>query len=523
MADDAGAVTHAGAVRPPSVNAARPAVVMASSGEVRTFAQVEASANRLAHLWRAHGIAAGDHVAVLLENDVRYLEVIMAALRAGLVLTPVNAHLTPREIAWIVEHSEARALVVAAGRLAQLDPATTARLRHVAVVGDVDGAWSGRDDYDEALAAYPATPIADERAGVRLMYSSGSTGTPKGVLERRAHLSDLRNWPTIEFETIAPHATLGEDSVTLVPGPLYHSAPFNFAFSTHLAGGTAVVMETFDPREALRALHDHRVTHSVWTPTMLVWLARLGAEARADVDLSAHRVAVHVGAPCPEHVKRAMLDWWGPIVVEAYGGTEGIGSCMITAAEWLERPGSVGRLLGGRLSILDDDGRELPTGAVGTVYFEHGRNFDYWKDPETTARARLADDRATLGDVGRLDEAGYLYLTDRKSALIVSGGVNVYPREIEDVLLRHPDVADVAVLGVPEHELGLGEAIKAVVEPRDPTRPTDELLRELRRYAVRELAQFKRPHQYQFERELPRMPSGKLRRAELRRRYGVTA
>ena len=492
----------------------KPAIVMARSRETVSYAELDARLNRLAHLLRAAGLRRGDHLALFMENHSRYLEIVWAALRSGLYVTTVNSFLTATEAAHIVTDCEAMAIITShakantAAELLDLIPPVPCRLM-------VDGAIDGYDRYEDAIGAFPATRIADESSGTGMLYSSGTTGQPKAILR---DLPTHMPWEGDDrLAGLMNRYHLREDMTYLSPAPLYHAAPFAFVCMTHRHGGTVVVMEKFDPQESLALIERDRVTHSQWVPTMFSRMLKLPEEERVRVDLSSHEVAIHGAAPCPVPVKRQMIEWWGPILYEYYAGTEGVGSTSITSPEWLERPGSVGQAAIGNIHIVDDDGTDVPPGTDGTVYFSGGPAFEYKGAPEQTAEARLPDGRATLGDVGYVDEDGYLYLTDRKTYMIISGGVNMYPREIEDVLIIHPKVADVAVFGVPNADLG--EEVKAVVEPMPGIEASPELEAELLAFCRTQIARFKCPKSIDFEAELPRLPTGKLYKGLLRDRY----
>ncbi|MFN8642692.1 MAG: acyl-CoA synthetase [Candidatus Binatia bacterium] len=505
----------------PGFHAARtpdkPAIVMAGSGAVVTYAALDAASNRLAQLLYGRGLRWGDHVALCLENGPRFHEVVWAAQRSGLVYTPINFHLTAEEVAYIVGDCDARAVIVDA-TLAAMATALTPRLgADVDVRLAVGGPLPGFARYEDAVADQPATPLAEELEGSAMLYSSGTTGRPKGVAPAHAR-TPIGQSPAI-VRAFAALYGIGADTVYLSPAPLYHAAPLHFSLAVLRAGGTVVVMERFDPAAALAAIARHQVTHSQWVPTMFVRLLKLPEAERARHDLSSHRLAIHAAAPCPVPVKEQMIAWWGPIVFEYYSSTEGIGATAITSAEWLTHRGSVGRALSGTIHILDDDGRELPLGEPGRVFFEPVAPVPvgYHKDPVKTAGLRNERGWASVGDVGYLDAEGYLYLTDRKDFMIVSGGVNIYPQEIENLLVTHPEVADVAVFGVPNDEMG--EEVKAVVQPLDPTAAGPALALALQDFCRQHLARYKCPRTIDFEAQLPRAPTGKLYKRLLRDRY----
>jgi long-chain acyl-CoA synthetase len=493
----------------------RPAVVMATSGEVVTFRQLDERSNQLAHLLRASGLSRGDHIALFMENHPRFLEVVWAALRSGLYVTTINSHLTAEETAYIVGDCDARVFitsVVLAPVAAELDQADLPRVHTWLMVG---GTIDGYDSYEDAVADRPTTPIDDESTGATMLYSSGTTGRPKGVL--RPLPDTVPSDPDERLALTAKTYGFRDGMVYLSPAPLYHAAPLAFCVLSQRFGGTVVVMERFDPAHALELIEAHRVTHSQWVPTMFVRMLRLSDEERAAHDLSSHELAIHAAAPCPVPVKQQMIEWWGPILYEYYAGTEGNGSTAITSEEWLEHPGSVGRSRVGSVHIIGPDGEELPPGQEGAIYFGGGATFEYHGDPEKTEGSRLPGGLSTLGDIGYLDDEGYLYLTDRKAHMIISGGVNIYPREIEDVLIQHPVVADVAVFGIPNEDFG--EEVKAVVELLEGNEPTDELSRELLAFCREHLAGFKVPRSLDFTDDMPRLPTGKLYKRKLRDRY----
>ena len=491
----------------------KPAVIMAASGASVTFAELSARADQIAQLFRYLGLVAGDGIAICLPNDPRYFELCWAAHNAGLYFTPISSRLKTTEIAYILADCGAGAFI------------TSAALRDVALglpaaapavkCFMVDGIAAGFESYESAVATMPARPVDEVSQGVPMMYSSGTTGQPKGI---RPPL------PAERVEQLTPlpaklRELYGFDGSTtyLSTAPLYHAAPLKFNLAVQACGGTSIVMEKFDAADALQCLDRHGVTHSQWVPTMFIRLLKLPEAERRSRDLSRHRMAIHSAAPCPVDVKQAMLDWWGPIVYEYYSGSESIGLCAITPQEWLSHRGSVGRPVRGALHVVGDDGQELPPGATGLIYFETAGPLRYHNDPEKTARAHNERGWATMGDIGHVDAEGYLYLTDRRDYVIISGGVNIYPQECENLLETHPKVADAAVFGVPNPEFG--EEVKAVVVPHDPAAAGPELARELIDYCRSRLSTIKCPQSIDFESVLPREPTGKLIKKPLRQRY----
>jgi long-chain acyl-CoA synthetase len=494
----------------------RPAVIMARSAQRATFADLDTASNRLANLLRERDIQPAETVAIFAENHPRFLEVAWAAQRAGLYYTAINSHLTADEAAYIANDSGAGVVVstaaLAAVAVEAFSPRTTPKIRVRLLLGDERDGW---ERYESAVDAQPSTPIADELEGDFLLYSSGTTGRPKGI-KRPLSLAPLGKGPPAAVPFLQALGFQAGD-VYLCPAPLYHAAPLAWSMGAQRLGGTVVVMERFDPVEALALIEEHRVTHAQFVPTMFVRLLKLSDEERVAHDVSSLRAVVHAAAPCPVEVKRAMIDWWGPIISEYYSATEGIGATFITAHEWLAHPGSVGKAMLGVAHILDDEGNELPVGEIGTVWFSGGYDFDYHNDPQKTAAAKDPRGYSTVGDVGYLDAEGYLYLTDRKAFMIISGGVNIYPQEAENVLITHPQVLDVGVIGVPDPEMG--EAVKAVVQPVQWEDAGPELEAELISYCRDRLAAYKCPRSVDFDKELPRLDTGKLYKQRLRTKY----
>ncbi|HVN52542.1 MAG TPA: AMP-binding protein, partial [Acidimicrobiales bacterium] len=455
----------------------KPAVIMGGSGAVVTYAQLHAEACRLAQLIRSAGLEPGDHLAFCLENQAHFHAVAWGAHYAGLYYTAISTRLTAEEAAYIVDDCGARVFITSAHQAAvasDLVPSTPA----VEVRLMIDGVVDGYESYEEAIARHPAEPLPGAVAGRDMLYSSGTTGRPKGV--KTAMPSEPVDTPTPVHALCTLLFGLTADSVYLSPAPLYHSAPLRFSMAVHQAGGTVVVMEHFDAAEALALIERYHVTFSQWVPTMFIRMLKLPEEERTRHDLSSLEAAVHAAAPCPVEVKRRMIEWWGPILHEYYAGTEGNGFVYTNSQDWLAHPGTVGRNLTGEIHIVGDDGQEVPVGEAGTIWFGGNAEFEYHNDPDKTAESRDPRGWSTLGDVGRLDEDGFLYLTDRKSYMIISGGVNIYPQETENLLALHPKVADVAVIGVPNEDFG--EEVKAVVQPADMADAGPDLERALIAY-----------------------------------------
>ena len=497
----------------------KPAVVFDNGETTISYGELERRSRRLAHLFRSLGLEPGDGIALLMANEDPFYDVYWSAMRSGLYFTPINWHLQEAEMRYIVDNCDAK-VFLASERFAKLAAAAGAELPKANALLSF-GEIEGFRPIDDLLAEIPEdAPLENQLEGGTMLYSSGTTGYPKGV---RAPLSGLPAGDPLA--TLAVQGLMGmfgfnEDDRYLSPAPLYHAAPLAFSTAQHRLGATTIVMRSFDAEQALRLIQDQKITTSQWVPTHFRRLLHLPEEVRSRYDLSSLRVAVHAAAPCPVPVKQQMIDWWGPVVLEYYAGTEG-GGTLIRSEEWLEHQGSVGRhWAGGTLHILDEDGNEiLEPGREGAIYFEAPANqaarFRYYKDDEKTAKTYRGD-LFTLGDVGDLDADGYLYLTDRKSHMIISGGVNIYPQEVENHLSTHPNVDDVAVIGVPDDEMG--EEVKAVVVPRQAD-PSPELAQTLIDFCRENIAHYKCPRSVDFVEELPRLPTGKLLKRKLRERY----
>ena len=481
--------------------------IMAGSGEVWTYRDLDRASNRVARLLRTRGLEVGATVALCLDNRPDYLAIAWGAQRAGLALVAVSTKLTAAEVAFIVADSGAQLMIAGPG----IGPVCG----ELPAVLDVPVLTVG-GDFDAALATLADTPIPDERAGTDMLYSSGTTGRPKGI---RLALPDD---PAIDgangLADLARMAFgMGEDTVYLSPAPLYHAAPLRWCMAAHRLGGTVVLMDKFEPHAALAAIERHGVTHGQFVPTHFVRLLKLSQAERAAHDVSSLRVAIHAAAPCPVPVKRAMIDWWGPVLAEYYAGTEGNGLTLIGSADWLTHEGSVGRAVIGELHVCDEAGREVPAGEEGLIYFGGAGSFEYHNDPDKTASVTHPQGWTTLGDVGRVDADGYLYLTDRADFMIISGGVNVYPQEVEDLLVTHPAVADVAVVGAPHADLG--EQVVAAVRLSDPAIGDADLEAEMIAWVRARLSGIKTPRRIEFVDELPRAETGKLYKRLIRDRY----
>lgn len=499
------------------VNPEKKAVVHSVTGHCHTYRQLNDRSNQLAQLLWELGLRRGDHIAIFMENDIRFFDVTWAALRSGLYITTVNRYLTAGEAEFIINDSDSR-LVVTSAYLADAAEDLPKRCPQVIrwlMTGD---ASPGFEPYESTLAQYPPRPLEEEPAGMFMLYSSGTTGRPKGILRPLAEESirDLN----IHGGLLKAVWDFDEDTVYLSPAPLYHAAPIGFSTGVQGLGGTVVMMPRFDEIGALKAMENFSVSHSQWVPTMFTRLLKLDADVRTGYDLSSHKVAIHAAAPCPPGIKHKMLDWWGPIIHEYYAGTEGNGMTYVTPEAWLTKQGTVGTAIMGIIHICDDDGKELPPGETGIVYFELPEmSFRYLNDDSKTREVQHPEhpNWSALGDVGYVDEDGFLFLTDRATFMIISGGINIYPQEIENTLILHPKVMDVAVFGIPDEEMG--ETVKAVVQLMPDIEASEEVEAELLEYSRQHIAHYKCPRSVDFEDELPRLPTGKLYKRLLRDRY----
>jgi long-chain acyl-CoA synthetase len=493
------------------------AFIMATSGETISFGEYEARCNRLAHLYRDLGLQRLDHVAFLMENNPRLLEAEGAAERTGLYYTCINAYLAAEEVAYIVNDSESQVLIASAAKkgAAEALPDLCPKVRRFLMC---DGTIPGWESYEDAVKDYPSEPVPDEQLGAAMLYSSGTTGQPKGILRPLPEIHPGEPLPVMEFVKFM--FRFREGQIYLSPAPLYHSAPQASVSATMRLNSTSVIMERFDPEQWLQLVERYGVTHCQMVPTMFSRLLKLPEETRGRYDVSSLEVIIHAAAPCPVPVKEAMIEWFGPIIVEYYGATEANGFTFCDSHEWLAHKGTVGKPVLGELVILDDEGNPCPTGTPGTVWFRGATSFEYYNDPSKTADSRKEDQAgvmSTVGDVGYVDDDGYLYLTDRKSYMIISGGVNIYPQETENLLITHPKVADAAVIGVPNEDLG--EEVKAVVQLELGIDPGPDIEQELIDFCHEHLARFKVPRSIDFTDELPRLPTGKLYKRLLRDKY----
>ena len=500
----------------------QPAIIMAPSGRTLTFAEYEAGANQVAHVLRDSGLRKGDHMAIFMENHPAVLLAEAGAERTGLYFTPVNFYLSAEEVAYVINDSRSRVVVTSTAKteVARQLPALCPDVERFIMV---DTTGSGRagieapfESWDDVVGSQPTDHVPDEQLGAPMMYSSGTTGRPKGILRPMYDIHPSET--SIAVLGIAGLWRCREGMVYLSPAPLYHTAPqVSVAIALRMKS-TVVVMEHFDPALYLELVGRYGVTHSQVVPTMFSRMLKLPDEVRAAADLSSLEVIIHAAAPCPVPVKEEMIEWFGPILLEYYAATEGNGCTFITSDDWLAHKGSVGRSVLSDIRILDDDGRPCPVGTSGTVWFAGATDFEYFNDPEKTASTRRDDGRtSTVGDVGYLDSDGYLFLTDRKAHMIISGGVNIYPQETENLLVTYPSVLDAAVIGVPNEDLG--EEVKAVVQLVDGVDGDEALERSLIAFCREHLAHFKCPRSVDFVDELPRLPTGKLYKGVLREQY----
>src|SRR6202140_5070005 len=495
----------------------QPAFIMAQSGETVTYAELEARTNQLAHFLRSRGLKRLDHYSIFMENNARYIECCGAGERSGLYFTCINSFLTPDELAYIVNNSESKALIFSeAMRAFAVDALRQCPKIEVSLVVDGSGDGARILNLDDATSGLPATPILDESAGTAMLYSSGTTGRPKGILRTLPEQPPSQQLPLFDFLQKLWHYR--EGMIYLSPAPLYHSAPQAAVNLTIRMGGTVIIMESYDPEPYLELVEKWGVTPIQLVPTVFSRMLKLPEQTRTRYDLSSLEIAIHAAAPCPGTVKEDMIKWWGPIIHEYYGATEALGFTACNSAQWLAHYGTVGKVLLGDLHILDEAMQPCPGGTPGTIWFKTATPFEYFNDPNKTSEARSPDgSMSTVGDVGYVDSDGYLYLTDRATFMIISGGVNIYPQECENLLITHPKIADAAVFGVPNADLG--EEVKAVVQPMPGILPCEDLAQELIQFCSQSLSRQKVPRSIDFADELPRLPTGKLYKRLLRDRY----
>ncbi len=499
-------------------NPDKPAFIMANSGEVVTYKELDERSNKIANLFRSKNLNSGDHIAIFMENNVRFTEILWAAQRSGLYYTPISSRLTASEVEYIIRDCEAK-LIITSNALKHVVVELTNLINDIPDRYIIDGEIDGWNSLEESLISMPSSPINDEIMGQDMLYSSGTTGKPKGIK------LPLKNIPIEQSEDLMQVVTglygTNQDTVYLSPAPLYHAAPLRFTMGVNYLGGTNIIMENFDAESSLKFIEKYSVSMSQWVPTMFVKMFKLPDDIRNKYDLSSHKCAIHAAAPCPIKIKKMMIEWWGPIIHEFYAGSEGNGFIACNSEEWLAHEGTVGKPIVGIPHICNDEGEELPIGEEGTIWFEGDSDFKYHKDEEKTKESRhtIHGNWSTLGDVGKLDEDGYLYLTDRKAFMIITGGVNVYPQETENLLITHPKVSDCAVIGVPNEEFG--EEVKAVIEPIEWSERGENLEEELINFCKENLSSIKCPKSIDFEKELPRHPTGKLYKRLLKDRYWV--
>lgn len=493
------------------------AIIMAGTGEQISYEQLDQRSCQAAQLFRHQGLQRGEHIAFLFDNHPRFFEVVWGAQRAGLYYTPISYYLQPEEIEYIIDNCGAKMLIVAEKFADKVRPILS-KLQNVKVTYAVDNVFDGLPLWEAEIAKMPLEPIADESEGREMLYSSGTTGRPKGIKFPLSEGAIGTPQDIVRSVGLAQFMGVNHDTVALSTSPLYHSAPLGFVTSCHRLGATVVIMEKFDEEKALQLIEKYKVFYSQWVPTMFVRLLKLPEDVRKKYDVSSMKLAIHGAAPCPKEVKQQIMDWWGPVLWEFYSGSERNGIFMISPQEWLAHPGSVGKCVDAQVHIVDDEtGEELPAGQIGTVYCSQGTQFDYHGDPDKKKSVTIRDGWTTIGDVGYLDADGYLYLTDRKSYMIISGGVNVYPQETEDCLITHPKVFDVAVFGVPHEEMG--EEVKAVVQPANWADAGPGLEKELIEYCRSKISPIKCPRSIDFDRDLPREETGKLKKRLIKDRY----
>lgn len=488
----------------------KPACIFANTEEVLSYAKMNALANQCAHLFRHHGLKRGDVVSILLENSIDIFTVAWGAQRSGLYLTAISCKTSAQDLAYILENSETKILVVSECLMdTALEALKLSQLHHVELYAT--GSKTSAPSFTRALEQCSTQEIADPSPGGDMLYSSGSTGRPKGIRPALPEGDLTQPVPIMSMGSGLYH--MDQDTIYLSTSPLYHAAPLRWALAVHRFGGTVVIMDKFDADTTLRLIEKHQITHATFVPTHFIRLLNLPQQRRQTFDSSSLKAVIHAAAPCPVPVKQQMIDWWGEILHEYYSGTEQCGITALSSQEWLIKQGSVGKAVLGSIKVLDENQDELSAGQVGDIYFADGPRFEYYKDPEKTRTAYSKQGWATLGDIGWVDEDGYLYLTDRKNFMIISGGVNIYPQEIENLLMTHPDVNDTAVFGISDDEMG--EKVVAIVQLNDHSLDHDTETYKLKQFVRQALGGVKCPQIFEFYQNFPREATGKILKQKL--------
>lgn len=490
------------------------AYIMADSGLQVSYRDLEKQSNKVAHAFRALGLQPGDHIGMMLENHPSFMIIVWAGFRSGICLTPISHHLLESEASYILKNCEAKLFLTSKNMEAKA-ASIASQSESVDYFYMLDGKNQMYNSFESLIENHATTPIADEILGTAMLYSSGTTGQPKGVYIAPQSENILEMSPNLN--SMGASFKFGPHVVYLSPAPLYHAAPFYYNIVTMMFGGTSIIMDRFDPEKSLLYIEKYKANYSQWVPIMFVRMLKMEPGIREKYDISSMKLALHAAAPCPIEIKEKMIDWWGPVIFEYYGASEGLGMTAITSEEWLDHKGSVGRPIIGVPYILDENGNELGPGEIGDVYFTGGNEFSYYKEEEKTKQAYTPDGKRGVGDVGYLDEEGYLYLTDRKNFTIISGGVNIYPQEVENHLINHPKVADVAVFGIPHEEFG--QQVKAVIQLKDWEDAGPALEEELMSYCREKLSRIKIPRSISFDPELPRKDNGKLYKRRIVEKY----
>jgi long-chain acyl-CoA synthetase len=485
----------------------KPAVINSTTGASISFLELEVKSIQLAHFFKSKGLKRGDHITLFTRNDIKFFEISWAAMRSGIYLTPANSWLKADELSYIINNSGAD-VIIADKSLEDICIDLSLNNEHEIFKLSFNGQIDGFHSYEEEISQFPTDPPIDNPKGTFMFYSSGTTGQPKGI-----------KWPLLEEQIEEDHAhylfhkelwDYDEHSISLVSSPLYHAAPAHMALTGHAFGGTVVMMPKFDAEDALRVIEKYKITHGQWVPTQFMRMYKLPEEVKSQYDVSSQKVITHAAAPCPVELKHKMIDWWGNIFYEYYSGSEGIGMTHADPDQWLKFPGTVGKPLMGIIHICDDQGQEVPPGEIGKIYFESDHEFNYHNDNKKREKVKHSHHSSwsSFGDIGYVNEEGYLFLTDRESFMIISGGVNIYPQEVENLLSMHEDVEDVAVIGIPDDDMG--EQVKAFIKLSKSAEDRSNQEQYFIEYTRSHLANYKCPKSISFVDDLPRSDAGKL-------------